>query len=92
MRTTNTTIEMDRTININEILLPTVMQWSTSYQIYAMAHDHMPSSFDTSIGFGKERSCARKFCYATTVAGPDIKLSMTADDGNGLLGRRKNIR
>ena len=73
MRTTNTTVEMERTFNINEIFLPTVMQWSTSYQIYAMAHDQMPSSFGVSIGFGKERSCARKFCYATTVAGPDIK-------------------
>ena len=69
------------------------MQWSTSYLIFVMAHDSMPSSFGGGeLGFGTERGCARKFCYANILEGPGIELTMTASDQMNFLGRRKNIK
>ena len=90
MRTTNTSNALERVCSLRELLLPVTLQWATSYQIFAMAHDRMPSSFQSAVGFGEERSCARRFCYAETVDGPDIQLSMIAVDGQSLLGRIKN--
>ena len=45
MLTEGTTLPSHRTCSLRELTLTTLMQWSTSYKIFLMAHDRMPSSF-----------------------------------------------
>ena len=82
--------QLNYACSIQELILPTILQWSTSYNIFVMAHDNMPLSFESTTGFGDERACGRKFCYVTIAEGPQIQLQMSAVDNQGLLGRRKN--
>ena len=92
MQTTNTSIPDIRSCSVTSLSLPPIYQWATSYKIFLMANDRMPSSISSAVGFGTTRACGRKFCYINSVDGPDIELSMMITDGKGLLGRRKNIR